>query len=86
MVAQQRNLYTLEGKLLSPLLLVKPYYKKKGCWIKIVGEKGTNKKPRRSYVGKLVKGERKTPTILSSYRGFVQVSYVSTSKAQAQKR
>ena len=86
MVAQQRNLYTLEGKLLSPLLLVNPFYKKKGCWIKIVGEKGTNKRPRRSFVGKLMKGERKAPTILNAYRGFVQVSYVSTSEAQARKR
>jgi len=86
MVVKERNLYTLEGKLLSPLLLVKPFYKKKGCWIKIVGEKGTNKKPRRSFVGKLVKGERKAPTILNAYRGFVQVSCVSTSEAQARKR
>jgi len=86
MVAQQKNLYTLEGKLLSPLLLANPFYKKKGCWIKIVGEKGTNKRPRRSFVGKLVKGERKAPTILNAYRGFVKVSYVSTSEAQARKR
>jgi hypothetical protein len=86
MVNKERNLYTLWGKLLSPILLVNPFYKKKGCWIKIVGEQGTNQKPKRSFVGKLMTGERKAPTILFAYRGFVQVSCVTTSAAQAEKR
>lgn len=86
MVNEERKLYTLEGKLLSPLISSTPFYKKKGCWVRVVGEHGTNKKPRRRFVGKLVKGERKAPTVLYAYRGFVQVSYVTTSEEQARKR
>ncbi len=52
----------------------------------MVGELATNKKLKRSFVGKLVKGERKAPTILYAYRGFVRVSYVTSSETQAQKR
>ncbi|MGC9778140.1 MAG: hypothetical protein HZR80_02745 [Candidatus Heimdallarchaeota archaeon] len=82
----EKKLYTLEGKLLSPIISTKSIYKKKGCWIRMVGELATNKKLKRSFVGKLVKGERKAPTILYAYRGFVRVSYVTSSETQAQKR
>ncbi|MHA1125681.1 MAG: hypothetical protein ACTSQX_08650 [Candidatus Heimdallarchaeota archaeon] len=76
MVTKQKMLFTLEGKLITPLLSTTPFFKKNGCWIKIVKDLTTEKRPRRSYVGKLVKGERNAPNTLKAFRGFVKVTCV----------
>lgn len=81
-----KKLFTLEGKIVTPIISFTPFLKKLGCWITIVGDLTTNKRPRRTYVGKLVKGERKAPTMLRAYRGYVKITYVNQSETQAKKR
>ncbi len=38
MVTQEKKLFALEGKLLTPLVSSSPFFKKHGCWFKIVGD------------------------------------------------
>ncbi|NHJ32016.1 MAG: hypothetical protein FK732_04055 [Asgard group archaeon] len=82
----QKQLFILEGKLLTPLLSSSQSFKKFGCWIKVVGDLTTEKKPRRSYVGKLVRGERKTPNVMKAFRGFVKVTYVDQNEERGRKK
>jgi hypothetical protein len=77
---------TLIGQLLTPIIALKPFYKKQGCWIKVVQDLKTEKKGRLSVIGKVVKGERQAPTLLRGYRGFVKISAVAASEERAQKR
>ncbi len=86
MVTQEKMIFTLEGNLLTPLLSPSPFFKKYGCWIKIVGNLITDKRPRRSYIGKLVRGERKAPTTMKAFRGFVRVTYVDNNKERGKEK
>ena len=85
MVIQGKKLFTLEGKLLTPLLSSTSFFKKYGCWFRIYGDLTTRKKPRRSYVGQLVKGVRKAPNQLLAFRGFVKVSCVDHCESRGRK-
>ncbi len=71
---------TLLGRLETPMVTSKPLIKKCDYWIKIVGNQEGNKYPLFTSLSKLVKGERRAPTILKAYRGFVQVSCVGYNK------
>jgi len=71
---------TLIGRLATPMIVAKPFIKKAGCWIRIMRDLNTEKYPILTPIGKLVKGERKTPTVLRGYRGFVKVSCVGYNK------
>ena len=86
MVTEARKLFTLEGKLLTPLLSSSSFFKKHGCWFKIVNNLSSNKKARRSYVGLLTKGERKAPNQLLAFRGFIRVTCVEQNKEKGRKR
>ncbi|MGC9780221.1 MAG: hypothetical protein HZR80_13330 [Candidatus Heimdallarchaeota archaeon] len=86
MVTQEKKLFALEGKLLTPLVSSSPFFKKHGCWFKIVGDLTTKKKPRRSYVGKLVRGERKAPIVLKAFRGFVKVTCVDHNEKRGKEK
>lgn len=86
MVTQQRKLFILEGRLLTPLLSSTSFFKKHGCWFNIVGDLTTKRKPRRSYVGHLVKGERKAPNLLLAFRGFVKVTCVDHDEKRGRKK
>ncbi len=77
-----RTLYTLTGELLSPIIASKPLLKKGKVWIRIVRELETNEKPLKSYVGKLIKGERKIPDEYLAYRGFVRVTTVDCNETR----
>ncbi|MHA1126280.1 MAG: hypothetical protein ACTSQX_11705 [Candidatus Heimdallarchaeota archaeon] len=70
----------LIGRLESPMIVAKPFIKKNGCWIRVVGDPFTEKYSLLTPIGKLVKGEQKTPTVLRGYRGYVKVSCVGNSK------
>lgn len=67
---------TLLGRLETPIIISKPLLKKGDYWLKVISDPITDKYPLLSPVGKLVKGERKAPTVLRAYRGFVKVSCV----------
>jgi len=86
MVTQTKKLFTLEGKLLTPLLTSNSFFQKHGCWIKIVNNLSSNKKPRRSYIGLLTKGERKAPNQLLAFRGFIRVTCVEQNEERGRKR
>jgi len=77
---QSKLKVTLIGRLETPMVVAKPFIKKNGCWIRVVGDPNTEKYPLLTPIGKLVKGEQKTPTVLRGYRGFVKVSCVGNSK------
>lgn len=80
-----RKLYILEGKLISPIIASSPLIKKGRIWTRIVRELETGEKPLKSYIGKLVKGERKAPEQLQAYRGFVQVICIDSNGSRAKK-
>jgi len=71
---------TLIGRLETPIIISKTFIKKSGCWMRIIRDLSTEKYPLLMPVGKLVKGERKAPTILRGYRGFVKVSCIGYNK------
>lgn len=80
-----KKLYTLEGELLSPIITNSPLIKKGKIWIRIVRELETIRKPLKSYVGKLVKGERRAPDQQQAYRGFVRITIVDNNEVRAKK-
>ena len=86
MVTSSKKLFTLEGKLLTPLLSSTFFFKKHGCWCKIVSNLTSNKKAPRSYVGLLTKGERKAPNQLLAFRGFIKVTCVEQNEEKGRKR
>ncbi len=79
------KLYTLEGKLLSPLVTSTTLIKKGKIWIRVLRDLKTNEKPFVSYIGKLVKGIRKSPNQEKSYRGFIRVTVVDHNDLRAKK-
>ncbi|MHA1221554.1 MAG: hypothetical protein ACTSQB_07460 [Candidatus Heimdallarchaeota archaeon] len=82
----RKKILTLEGRIISPVITPKPFYKKYGCWINITSDLSTNRRARRRYVGLVTKGERKAPRMLNAYRGFVKVTFVSQSEEQVKKQ
>lgn len=79
----EKKLYTLEGKLLTPIVTCSLIIKKGKVWIRVVGDLITEKKPTRVYFGKLRKGERKEPDIWRAYKGFVRVTTVDGNETRA---
>ncbi|MHA1185603.1 MAG: hypothetical protein ACTSSK_01820 [Candidatus Heimdallarchaeota archaeon] len=71
---------TLIGRLETPMIVAKPFIKKNGCWIRVVRDPTTDKYPLLTSIGKVVKGERRAPTVLRGYRGFVKISCVGFKK------
>ena len=76
---QLRKIITLNGRIDTPVVVPQPFFKENGCWIRIVKDLATGRKPFKTTVGKLVKGERKPPKIYPAYRGYVKISYVHRS-------
>ncbi|MHA1307082.1 MAG: hypothetical protein ACTSO7_18515 [Candidatus Heimdallarchaeota archaeon] len=70
----------LIGRLETPMIVAKPFIKKSGCWIRVVRDPTTEKYPQLISVSKLVKGERKAPTVLKGFQGYVKVSCVGYNK------
>ncbi|MBD3191899.1 MAG: hypothetical protein GF308_14725 [Candidatus Heimdallarchaeota archaeon] len=85
-ISRDKQMITLTGRLLTPVITPRPIYKQNGCWITIVRDLETEKKGRLAIVGKLVKGERKAPTLLKGFRGFVKVSYVNESEERLKEK
>ncbi len=80
-----KKIFTLEGKLLSLIINSSPLIKKGKCWCKVVRSLSSEKKPLRTYVGKLTKGERKAPTKQLAYRGFIRVTTIDRDKERGRK-
>ncbi|HUU77604.1 MAG TPA: hypothetical protein VMX55_04610 [candidate division Zixibacteria bacterium] len=80
-----KKIFTLEGKLLSPIITPSPLTKKGKCWCRVIRGLSSEKKPLRTYVGKLTKGERKTPTKQLAYRGFVRVTTIDRNEERGRK-
>jgi len=80
-----KKIFTLEGKLLSPLISSTPLIKKGNCWCKVIRDPTSEKKPLRAYVGKLTKGERKAPTKQLAYRGFIRVTTIDKNEERGRK-
>ncbi|MBN1329343.1 MAG: hypothetical protein JXA54_07710 [Candidatus Heimdallarchaeota archaeon] len=76
-------LYTLEGIIITPIITTKPILKKGPVWIEIMGDKQFTKKPQKSYIGQLVKGEREAPIIQRGYRGYVRVTCLDEDASRA---
>ncbi|MBD3190624.1 MAG: hypothetical protein GF308_08265, partial [Candidatus Heimdallarchaeota archaeon] len=85
-ISRDKQMITLTGRLLTPIITPRPIYKQNGCWITIVRDLETEKKGRLAIVGKLVKGERKAPTLLRGFRGFVKISCVEDSLERAREK
>ena len=83
---RERKIITLIGRLITPIVLSKPFIKKHGCWIRVVGDPKTDTKPIFVSVGKLVKGEQRVPTTLRGYRGYVKVTCVGASMPKMKQR
>jgi hypothetical protein len=80
-----KKIFTLEGKLLSPLISSTPLIKKGKCWCKIIRGLTSEKKPLKTYVGKLTKGERKAPTKQQAYRGYIRVTTIDRNEERGRK-
>lgn len=83
---RQKKIITLIGRLITPIVLPKPFIKKHGCWIRVVGDPKTDTKPIFASVSKLVKGDQRVPTTLRGYRGFVKVTCVGVSMLKIKQR
>ncbi|MHA1435721.1 MAG: hypothetical protein ACTSO7_17920 [Candidatus Heimdallarchaeota archaeon] len=80
-----RKIFTLEGKILSPLISSTPLIKKGNCWCKIIRRLSSDKKPLRTYVGKMTKGERKAPTKQLAYRGYIRVTTIERNEERGRR-
>lgn len=83
---RKKKIITLIGRLETPIILSNPFVKKRGCWMRVVGDPLTDQKPLFTYIGKLVKGEKQIPTVLRGYRGFVKISCVDYSEEKAKRK
>jgi len=77
----------LVGETITPVVVQKPVFYIKGCKVTITracneNERGYLPYPRKLHYGKLVKGERKAPTIKSCYQGYVVVDINLNNKAE----
>jgi hypothetical protein len=75
----KKKIITLIGRLKTPIILRKPFYKKHGCWIRVTSDPLTDRRPTFVCIGKLVKDEYKAPTSLRGYRGYVKVTCAGVS-------
>ena len=80
----------LIGELVTPIVVNSPFFFIKGCKISITKEPRENEKgylpyPRKKHYGKLIKGERKAPTIRKCFQGFVIVDFPGNNN-QARKK
>ncbi|MHA1840382.1 MAG: hypothetical protein ACTSYW_00260, partial [Candidatus Heimdallarchaeota archaeon] len=80
-----KKIFTLEGKILSPLISSTPLIKKGTSWIRIVRNLKEQKKPIVTYIGKLVKGDRKAPTKQKAFRGYVQVTTIDRNEERGRR-
>jgi len=79
------KIFTLEGKILSPLISSTPLIKNGTSWIRIVRNLKEQEKPIVTYIGKLTKGERKAPTKQLTYRGYVRVTTIDRNEKRGRK-
>lgn len=82
----QKKILTLIGRLETPIVTPKAFFKKWCCWVKIVGDPLTDKKPIFTPIGKLVKGAWQVPTSLHGYRGYVRITCVERNVERGKKR
>ncbi|MHA1364976.1 MAG: hypothetical protein ACTSP5_01005 [Candidatus Heimdallarchaeota archaeon] len=80
----------LIGKTISPIITKKPIFFIKGCKVTFTRKLEFTRQafgiyPKKIHYGKLVKGERKAPTIKSGYMGYIIVDFPGVS-AQAEKK
>ncbi len=76
--------YILEGKLLTPLITSSPVMKKGPVRIKVLRALNDMQRyPLRSHPGKLVKGERREPTVLKGFRGYVRITCYDYNETRA---
>ncbi len=80
-----KKIFTLEGKIHSPLISSTQLIKNGKCWCKIIRDLTSEKKPLRTYIGKLTKGERKAPTKQLAYRGFIRVTTIDRNEERGRK-
>ncbi|MGC9778302.1 MAG: hypothetical protein HZR80_03580 [Candidatus Heimdallarchaeota archaeon] len=83
---QLRKIITLIGRLETPIILSKPFIKKHGCWIKVIGDPKTDSNPAFTPIGKVVSGEQRTPTVMRAYRGYLKITYMDSSMKQAREK
>ena len=81
-----KKIITLIGRLETPIITPKTFMRKKKCWVRVVRDLEEEKRPIYSPIGKLVKGERKAPNILSGFRGYIKVTSIDESEATLRKR
>ncbi|MGC9780502.1 MAG: hypothetical protein HZR80_14745 [Candidatus Heimdallarchaeota archaeon] len=80
----------LIGRMITPMIVKKPLFYIKGCKVTITkypkeNEKGYLPYPRKKQYGKLIKGERRAPTIRNCFQGFIVVDFPGENN-QAKKR
>ncbi len=68
----------LVGKIITPIVINKPFFHMKGCRISITkhpeeNDRGYFPYPRRTHFGKLIKGDRRAPTVRKCFKGYVVV-------------
>ncbi len=80
-----KRIFTLEGKLLTPIITPSLVTKNGSCRCKVLRNLTSEKKPLRTYIGKLVKGERKAPAKQLAYRGFVRITTVDWNNERGRK-
>lgn len=88
-MAESKHL-RLVGKIITPIVSNKPFFHIRGCKVSITkhpeeNERGYFPCPRRGHFGKLIKGERRAPTIRKCFKGFVVVDFLGEKK-QAKKK
>ena len=80
----------LIGKVISPVVVHSPFFYIKGCKVSITKQPEENERgylpyPKKGHLGKLLKGERKAPTIKKCFQGYIIVDFPGTN-AQAKKK
>jgi hypothetical protein len=80
-----KKIVTLLGYLETSIIIKKPFYKKWGCWVKVVGDPKHESKAYRTRFSKLTLGTQQ-PTILNAYRGYIKISCVNISEEKAVKK
>ena len=80
----------LIGKIVSPVVVHSPFFYIKGCKVSITKQPEENERgylpyPSKLHFGKLVKGERRAPTIKKCFQGYIAVDFPGIN-AQAKKK
>lgn len=76
-MAESKHL-RLVGKIITPIVINKPFFHMRGCKVSITKQPEENERgyfpyPRRTHFGKLIKGDRRAPTLRKCFKGYVVV-------------